>query len=470
MPRTYKITINGQETTGENGTLNVVNPATEEVFAYASQASGNQLEQAVQAAQKAFISWKETTLDQRKSHLKAIAIKLEEHQEELAKLITLEQGKPHNLAMMEVGGAIGWLQATIVLDLPVKVIEDSAAKRIELHRKPLGVVASITPWNWPVMIAAWHIFPALLAGNTVISKPSELTPVATLRMVELMAELLPKGVINSVCGSGEIGAAISQHPGINKIVFTGSTLTGQAIMRSAAGNLKRLTLELGGNDAGIVLPNADPEKIAPAIFQSAFLNMGQTCAALKRLYVHDSIHDALCGKLTDIANQQIVGDGMLPETSFGPVQNLKQLQIVKELVEDAVDNGATVLCGGEPLQQKGYFYPPTLVTNVDNGCRLVDEEQFGPVLPIISYSDINAVIKKANDSENGLGGSVWSSDLEQAAELAKKLETGTTWVNNHAEVLPHAPFGGAKMSGIGVEFGEEGLEEYTQIQVLSITK
>lgn len=470
MSRIYSLSINGRSTVGENGVLEVINPANAEVTGYVSKASEEQLDAAVSSARTAFNSWRLTSIEQRKDHLQAIELKLAEHQQELAELITLEQGKPLALANVEVEGARAWLRATIELDLPVEVIEDSDEKRIEKHRKPLGVVASITPWNWPVMISAWHIFPALLAGNTVVSKPSELAPIATLRMIELMAELLPCGVINGVCGDGILGAAISEHPDINKVVFTGSTPTGQSIMRSAAGNLKRLTLELGGNDAGIVLPDADLGQLAPGIFGSAFINMGQTCAALKRLYVHESQYEELCEKLIEIAAQQVVGSGMDPETTFGPVQNIHQLNIVKGLVEDAVEHGGKVLCGGEPLAQDGYYYPPTLIGDVDNGCRVVDEEQFGPVLPIIRYQHIDEAIAKANDNANGLGGSIWSSDLEQAAQLAQRLETGTAWVNVHAEALPHVPFGGAKMSGIGVEFGEEGLDEYTQLQIISVTK
>jgi len=282
--------------------------------------------------------------------------------------------------------------------------------------------------------------------------------------------VLPAGVVNVVTGEGGIGSSMVRHEGIRKIVFTGSTPTGQTIMRSAADNLKRLTLELGGNDAGIVLPDADIDKLAPAIFQTAFINMGQTCAALKRLYVHDSQYDALVDKLAELARGQRVGPGMEAGVTFGPVQNRDQFDLVAELVEDARQNGARIVTGGERVGDKGYFYAPTIVADITDGTRLVDEEQFGPALPVIRYTDVEDAIRRANDNPNGLGGSVWGTDIEQARAVASRLECGTAWINNHAEVLPHCAFGGSKMSGIGTEFGLDGLLEYTQNQLLNISK
>lgn len=468
MNRKYSLIIDGQAVAGDRGAFPVINPATEEVFADCPTASIEQLDSAVAAAQRAFEAWRFTSAEERRAMLTAIADRIEQNAPELAELVVKEQGKPLALAQMEVGGAVVWTRAAAALELPVEIIEDSATKRIELHRKPLGVVGSITPWNWPLMIAVWHIMPALRAGNTVVVKPSSFTPFNTIRLVELINEVVPAGVVNIVTGGGGLGREMSRHPGIRKIVFTGSTPTGQDIMRNAAGNLKRLTLELGGNDAGIVLPDADVDRIAEGIFQTAFLNMGQTCAALKRLYVHDSIHDALCERLVGIAAAQKLGDGLKPGVTFGPVQNRDQYQLVCELVEDARANGGHILTGGEPLRGPGYFYPPTIVSGVSDGMRLVDEEQFGPVLPVIRYTEVEDAIARANASENGLGGSVWSSDIDSARKVASRLECGTVWINGHAEVLPHCPFGGCKMSGFGVEFGLEGLLEYTAPQLLNI--
>ncbi len=470
MSREFNLIIDGKGVAGERDAIAVIDPARGSTYATAPHASVAQLDAAVAAARRAFAAWRGRTCADRREMLEAIATRIEQNAPELAELIVMEQGKPLPLAQMEVGGAIAWTRATAALELPVEVIEDSPTKRIELLRKPVGVVGSITPWNWPLMIAVWHIMPALRAGNTVVNKPSELTPLATIRLVELINEVVPPGVVNIVCGRADIGQAIAAHPGIDKIVFTGSTPTGQEIMRSAAGNLKRLTLELGGNDAGIVLEDADVDQIANGIFQTAFLNMGQTCAALKRLYVPDSLHDALAARLVEIARAQKVGPGLEPGVSFGPVQNRRQFERVCELVADAREHGARILCGGEPLPGEGYFYPPTIVTEISDGVRLVDEEQFGPVLPLIRYSDLDDAVRRANGSSNGLGGSVWSRDIAAARTVGERLECGTVWINGHAEVLPHCPFGGCKMSGFGVEFGLEGLLEYTVPQLMNINR
>jgi acyl-CoA reductase-like NAD-dependent aldehyde dehydrogenase len=464
-----RMTINGVNSEGELPPISVINPANEEVVYIAPKASTAQLDLAVESATTAFQSWSLLAQSERDVYINKIADTIEENADELANIIVNEQGKPLNLAYMEVGGAVAWTRHTASIEIPVEVYQDTEDKRIEGRRKAIGVVGSITPWNWPLMIAIWHIIPALRMGNTVINKPSELTPINTLRLGELLQGVLPAGVFSVVCGDGEIGKAMSEHKNINKIVFTGSTATGQHIMQSASGNLKRLTLELGGNDAAIVLPGSDINAFAEGIFNTAFINMGQTCAALKRLYVHESQHDELCRMLGDIANKQVVGEGFAPDTTFGPVQNKKQLDLVMALVEDAKANGATLFSGGSRLDQPGYYYPPTIVGNTKHGMRIVDEEQFGPTLPIIKYTDIDDAIQQANSLEVGLGGSIWG-DVESATQLVSKLECGTVWINGHAEVLPHAPFGGCKMSGFGVEFGLEGLLENSLLQVINISK
>ncbi|WP_256822671.1 MULTISPECIES: aldehyde dehydrogenase family protein [unclassified Pseudomonas] len=466
----YTMLINGVQVAGENGQFDVINPATGTAFAQCPAGSLAQLDQAVAAAQAAFKTWRHSTHALRCERLLAIAEAIEQDADALARLIVLEQGKPLELALSEVMGAAAWTRYAAAQQIPVELVEETPTQRVELHRKPLGVVASITPWNWPVMIAVWHIMPALRAGNCVISKPSSLTPLSTLRLVDIIARHLPHGVINCVTGEQGFGSAITTHPGIQKIVFTGSTATGQSVMRGAAGNLKRLTLELGGNDAAIVLPGTPVEEVAEAIFQAAFLNMGQTCAALKRLYVHESQYSAFADALTRIAARQVVGDGLAPGVTFGPVQNLEQLQLVEALVADAREHGARVLCGGARLERPGFFYPPTLVADVTDGQRLVDEEQFGPVLPLIAYQDVEDVLRRANAGDMGLGGSVWGPDVEQATAFASRLESGVAWVNCHARIQPNTPFGGSKMSGFGVEFGLEGLLEFTGQQLLFVHK
>ncbi|EEY03245.1 aldehyde dehydrogenase family protein [Brucella neotomae] len=463
----YTLLIGGEHVATPNH-AEVRNPSTGEVVGLMPLASEADLDRAVAAAANAFQTWSRTGDAERAAACRAIANKLSEHAEELARLLTLEQGKPFNGlgSRFELGGAMAWTRHTAELGLPVEVVRDDNEGRVEIHRKPIGVTGSITPWNWPVMITCWHIIPAVRTGNTVVIKPSPLTPLSTIRLVEIINEVLPAGVVNVVTGENSIGAALSAHPGIAKMTFTGSTETGRKIMASAAATLKRLTLELGGNDAGIVLPDADPARIAEGLFWGAFINSGQTCAALKRLYVHDHIYDDVCRHLTEYAANIIIGDGLDEKSVLGPVQNAMQFNKVRELVDDARAKGARILIGGEAAEGPGYFYPITLVADIDNGTRLVDEEQFGPVLPIIRYSDIDEVIRRANDNPSGLGGSVWSSDVEKARAVALQLECGSVWINKHGAIQPNAPFGGVKQSGIGVEFGTDGLKEFTTIQTV----
>lgn len=474
--KTISMIINGQSVDATT-TFQVINPATGEIFARAPSGNALHVNASVDAARAAFSAWSHVPDSERQNLIHELAHLLEAHSSELMELVTKETGKPlrglNDVGSgMEVGGSIAWTHATADLTLPVEVIQDDEVARVEVHRKPLGVVASITPWNWPLMIAIWHVMPALRAGNTVVIKPSELTPVATARFVEIANTVLPPGVLNLVIGGAgsDVGPAMTAHPGIDKIVFTGSTATGKKIMANAAGNLKRLTLELGGNDAGIVLPDVDVKAVAPKIFGVTFHNNGQTCACLKRLYVHESIYDELCSELANIARSTVVGDGLKSDTQLGPVQNAMQLAKVEELAEDARKCGGNFLCGGKRRQGDGYFYEPTIVAGLSDGTRLVDEEPFGPILPVIKYRDIDEVIKRANANPAGLGGSIWSSDPEKAAVLAMRLECGTAWVNEHGAIQPNAPFGGVKQSGIGVEFGTYGLEEYTSIQTLKIMK
>ena len=451
-------------------TFAVLNPATGEVAGEAPNATAADLDRAVAAARAAQPGWAALPDEERAEACRAIAAMLEANAEELARLLTLEQGKPLNGlgSRWELGGAAAWAGYTAGLSLPVEVLQDDNAGRVELHRKPVGVVGSITPWNFPVMIAIWHMVPALRAGNTVVLKPSPLTPLATLRMVELASAVLPEGVLNVVTGDDkdfQLGAAMANHSGIDKIVFTGSTETGRPVMRAAAGSLKRLTLELGGNDAGIVLPDADPAAIAEGLFWGAFINNGQTCAALKRLYVHDSIHDQVCEALVAFAKDIPIGNGLDEASILGPIQNRMQFDKVSRMVTDAADRGR-VLLGGAPGE--GLFFPPTIVDGLTNGDMLVDEEQFGPALPVIRYSQVDEAIAAANDNPNGLGGSVWSADLDAARAVALRMECGSVWINKHGAVQPNAPFGGVKRSGMGVQFAQEGLAENTVAQVVFV--
>jgi acyl-CoA reductase-like NAD-dependent aldehyde dehydrogenase len=465
--RRWSLFIGGRQVEAESF-QDVINPSTGGVVGAMPVATAADLDAAVAAASNAFLKWRDAADIERAEACRSVARTIEANSEELARLLTLEQGKPLNGlgSRFEIGGAVAWTRHTSELSLPPEVLQDSPEGRVELHRKPIGVVGSITPWNWPVMIACWHIIPAIRAGNTVVIKPSPLTPLSTIRLVELMNETLPAGVVNVVTGENEIGALMSAHPDIAKVTFTGSTATGRKIMKSAASTLKRLTLELGGNDAGVVLPDADPKAIAEGLFWGAFINGGQTCAALKRLYVHDSLYDDVCRELTAYATKVVVGDGLSEASTLGPVQNKRQFEIVSAFVDEARDWGGRVLIGGDPPGGPGYFYPVTLVAGVDHGCRLVDEEQFGPALPIIRYHDVEEAVAKANASSMGLGGSVWGSDLAAAKRIAGRIEAGSVWINKHGAIQPNAPFGGVKQSGFGVEFGVDGLKEFTTVQTV----
>lgn len=443
-------------------------PATGAVVGHVPIAAPAQVEAAIAAAVAAFPPWAAASDDMRKAACAAIGDLIDAHADELADLLSREQGKPLGGlgARFEIGGAAAWARHAATLDLPVEVIQDDADAFITLHRKPVGVVASITPWNWPLMIAIWHIVPAIRAGNSVVIKPSPFTPLGTLRLVEILQEALPPGVLNAVAGTDAIGPVLTGHPDIAKIVFTGSTATGRKVMGSAADTLKRVTLELGGNDAGIVLPDADPAAIAEGLFWGAFVNSGQTCAALKRLYVHDSLYDAVCDALVAVAGGVVMGNGLAEDSVLGPVQNRAQFDKVARLVDQARAAGARILTGGAPPGGAGYFYPVTLIAEATDGMAVVDEEQFGPVLPILRYTDLDDVIARANASQSGLGASVWSADPQAARAIGARLEAGTVWINKHGAIRPDTPFGGVKASGIGVEFGRQGLEEYTTIQVV----
>lgn len=446
----------------------VRNPANGALVGKAPAATEDQLELAVEAANRAFETWSQTSDAERRDACLAIADIAHANAEELAQLITAEQGKPLNGqgSRMEMGGVEAWARNTAELTLPIEVLQDNNQGRIELHRKPVGVVGSITPWNWPVMIASWHFLPAIRAGNTVICKPSPMTPLSTLRLIELINTVLPKGVLNGISGCDWLGAAMTSHPGIAKIAFTGSTDTGRKVMQTGAATLKHLTLELGGNDAAIILPDADPAAIAEDVFWRAFINNGQTCGAIKRLYVHDDIYEPMCEALVAYARTVTMGEGSNESTQLGPLQNKAQFEIVSAFVEEAKQSGARVLMGGKPWDSAGYFYPITLVADIAHGTRLVDREQFGPALPIIRYHTIEEAIDMANSTPYGLCGSVWGRDREAAKALAQRLRAGSVWVNRHGNIQPGIPFGGVKQSGIGTGFGVDGLKEFTEIQVV----
>lgn len=448
----------------------VHDPATGELIGTVPVHGTADLDRAIAGATNARRAWAALDDDERKATLHRVADAIEAAAEPLARVLSREQGKPLNgpNARFEVGACVGWLRATAETPLPGEVVVDDGETYAELRYRPVGTVAAITPWNWPMMIAIWQIAPALRMGNTVVAKPSEYTTLSGLALAAVMNEVLPEGVLEVVAGDGAIGAEMVARPEFGKIMFTGSTATGKRIIEASAGNLPRLTLELGGNDAGIVLPDVDPAAIAEGLFWGAFINTGQTCAAMKRLYVHDDVYDAVCAALTAVAEQMPMGVGLDEQNVLGPLQNRMQFGVVDRLVEAAKASGARVLVGGEPdREQAGHFYPTTLVADIDPGNPLVLEEQFGPALPIVRYSDIDEAVRLANDVEVGLGASVWSGDRDRAREIAARLEAGTVWINSHGGVHPMIPFGGVKQSGYGLEFGVEGLKAVSVPQVVN---
>lgn len=451
-------------------TRDILDPATGAVIGRAPVHTVDDLDRAVAAAKVAQPAWATLGHERRSELLLAAADAIDANAEALAHLLSREQGKPLNgpNARFEVGGASGWMRAAAATPLETEVVFDDGQTHAELTYRPIGVVGAIGPWNWPQMITVWQIAPALRMGNTVVVKPSEYTPLSVLALVHVINSVLPEGVLHVVSGGRDVGAALSTHPAVGKVMFTGSTATGKAIIRSSADTVKRLTLELGGNDAGIVLPDVDPKAIAEGLFWGAFINTGQTCAALKRLYVHEDVYDAVCDALVDVARAMPMGVGVDEQNVLGPLQNRRQFEIVDRLVESAKASDARVLLGGEPdRDQPGHFYPTTLVADIDHDAPLVREEQFGPVLPIIRYRDLDEVIERANGVDVGLGASVWSADREQARAVAARIDAGTVWINSHGGVHPMVPFGGAKQSGYGLEFGVEGLKALGVPQVIN---
>jgi acyl-CoA reductase-like NAD-dependent aldehyde dehydrogenase len=466
--QTYQDLLAAIAPTGES--RRIKDPATGEVVAEAPVHTAADLDAAVVAAKAAQPEWAALGHGKRSEYLNKAAEAIEASAEALAELLSREQGKPLNgpNARFEVGACAAWLRATASFALEPEVVVDDGESYAEVHYRPLGVVGAIGPWNWPMMISVWQLAPSLRMGNTVVMKPSEYTPLSVLALAAVINQALPADLLHVVSGGREVGEALASHPEIDKVMFTGSTATGKAIIRSSADTVKRLTLELGGNDAGIVLEDADPKAIAQDLFWGAFINTGQTCAALKRLYVHDSLYDQVCEELVEVAQNMPMGVGLDENNVLGPLQNKAQFDIVADLVQKAKAGGAKVLTGGNPEPgQPGYFYPTTLVADIDNDNPLVAQEQFGPALPIIRYNSVDEAVEMANGLDVGLGASVWSSDPAKAREVAARIEAGTVWINKHGAVDPRVPFGGAKQSGYGLEFGVAGLKALGTPQVIS---
>jgi acyl-CoA reductase-like NAD-dependent aldehyde dehydrogenase len=447
------------------GKFPVLNPANGQLIANAPECTPELLDAAVTSANEAREPWLADPAA-RSSALLVIAATVEGNLEELAALITEEQGKPLHEAKDELGAAVGDLRYYAGLNLPVDTVADTDDLFVQVLRRPIGTTAAITPWNFPLGTAMSKLAPALAAGCTVVLKPSPYTPLSSLRFGELVRDVLPPGVLNVVSGNDSLGSLMTSHPLVRMISFTGSVATGKKIAVTAAADLKRVLLELGGNDPAIVLDDADVDAAADGVFANAFANCGQICVAIKRVYAPKALYGQLVDALADRARAARLGDGQAPGTDIGPLCNPVQRDRIEELVDDALKSGIRVAAGGSVTDGPGYFYEPTVLAGLNGNERIVVEEQFGPALPIIEYSDIEEIIAQANDSHYGLGASVWTSDPERGRTLAPQVESGTVWVNTHQSGIPGQPFGGLKWSGIGVEGGLWGMLGYTELQAI----
>jgi acyl-CoA reductase-like NAD-dependent aldehyde dehydrogenase len=461
-------TIAGKPETSD-ASFEVINPSTATAFTRCPDASEDQLNRAVQAARGAFSEWSGLSFKERRKYLRKLAARVRDYADDLAAVITREQGKPLSNSTREVAMTANSLEAMSDIKVKDQVLRDDGKNRFSLHFRPVGVVGAITPWNVPLGLAAHKIAQGLIAGNTMVLKPSPYTPIATLLLGELSRDMLPAGVLNILGGSDRFGQLLVEHSGIDKVTFTGSVATGKRVMASAAGTLKRVTLELGGNDPAIMLDDADFDGMTPKIFNAAFANCGQICMAIKRIYVPASRYDQVCDKLAEMAKDYRVGDGFEPNVQMGPLQNKMQYDKVLDLLEDTKRQpGVRILAGGHTLNQPGYFMAPTIVADVDDNSRLVREEQFGPVVPVLRYTEVDDAVARANDTRMGLCASVWTQDIAKGEAVAARLEAGTVWVNHHLGSEADIPFGGFKESGLGREHGVMGVQSYMEPQVINV--
>ncbi|KAJ5767656.1 hypothetical protein N7533_000239 [Penicillium manginii] len=448
----YVQIINGQSSPTE-ATRHGLNPATLEALPNVPVATPEDLDKAADAAKAAFKIWSATPFEDRKKAVLAYADAIEAYRDEFRDLLITEQGKPIFQATLETDNAIIWMRGMASLPNLEDVIEDDETRTVVTRYVPLGVVGAIIPWNFPLMLATGKIAPALLTGNVIIVKPSPFTPYGGLKLVELAQKFFPPG-----------------HPAIDKISFTGSTATGKRVLQSASRTLKRVTLELGGNDPAIVFPDVDIEKVAEKVAFFAFLNSGQICLNLKRIYVHSSIFDEFRDALVRQVNGYTVGDGSKAGVSHGPLQNDMQYSRVKTFFDDIEKQGWKVATGGRIMPSTGYMVTPTIIDRPPDNSRIVVEEPFGPIVPLMSWDEEAEVIERANDTSMGLGASIWTADLERAARVARQIQAGTVWTNDHFSLSPTAPFGGHKESGVGTEWGLNGLKGFCNVQTLFLKK
>jgi len=461
----HKMLIGGALVDGRLS-MDVIDPTTGSAFQRAPRADSDQANEAVAAAKQAQRGWAALGYAGRRPFLEKFADAMDAAREELAETLTRERGGPITDCRFEITRAASAIRFFAEQVLEDRVIRENDSELIVEQRYPQGVVLAIMPWNRPMTLLSFKLGPALITGNTVIAKPAPSTPLTTLMLGELAEGIFPAGVFQTLVDDNDLGPLLTSHPDVAHISFTGSTPTGRKVMQSAAGTLKRFTLELGGNDAAIVLDDVDVDWAADKIFAAAMINAGQVCYAIKRVYAPRSLADDLISALVRRAKAAILGDGLDPTTTMGPLQNRMQFEKVLGFIERAKADGGNFLTGGEATG-KGYFITPAIVTDLPASAELVQEEQFGPVLPIQIYDDLEEAITHANETEFGLGGTIWTSDVRRGIEIAARIETGTIWVNQHMALPLDVPFGGAKQSGIGLQNGIEGMQDFTQLRVMN---
>ena len=463
------------------GRLAVYNPADGQKISSTADANAQDVARAVQSAHQAFTAgiWAQRLPTERERILLRYADLLEQHSEELAQLETLEQGKSINIArMFEVGSTVNWMRYTAglttkitgqTLDVSIP-IPPGAKYQAYTRKEPIGVVAGIVPWNFPLMIAMWKVMPALAAGCSIVIKPSETTPLTVLRMAELATEAgIPPGVFNVVTGKGTgCGKALTEHPLVAKVSFTGSTPVGKGIARAAADRLTRVTLELGGKNPAIVLKDADPQQVIEGLMAGSFLNQGQVCAASSRIYIEAPIYDTLVAGFEQAVKSLTVGPGMDANAQINPLVSSDHRNKVAAYLDDARSKHAELISGATGPDSQGFYIPPTLVINPDDKLNLTREEVFGPVVNLIRVADAEEALRKANDTDYGLTASLWTTSLQAAMAYTPRIQAGTVWVNTHTLIDANMPFGGFKQSGSGRDFGPDWLDAYTESKSVCI--